>query len=168
MICKFNDAQLSRPQRESLRKVCDVLQLENENEIVVTPVEFPYKLKVKLDDDVMMILGWDFDNESYAGLTEPEPEKPNEPKPGAIKPFEIPEKKDTVDSHGTETVDLPGPESLMETKLEPEIDLTPVFERADALAVAFFNLCKPLDSERRLKLRTHFVTRLIKDRELLK
>lgn len=88
MKIQFNTAQLSRPQLESLLKILDVLQAENKNEIEVTPVEFPLKLMVKLDDDIEMLLGWDAEKESYAGLTTPEP-KP-EPKPES-KPEPKPE-----------------------------------------------------------------------------
>lgn len=125
MKIQFNEAQLSRPQQESLIKVLDVLQAKNENELEVTAVEFPKKLMVKLDDDIEMLFGWDADKKSYAGITEPE--SPNEPKAGAIKSFELPEsQKDTVDlpepEHGTHILSDERP------KPEPErhIDVDPI------------------------------------------
>jgi len=77
MKIQFNEAQLSRPQRENLLAVLEILQCENQNEIEVTAFEFPTKLKVKLDDDIEMLLGWNAESESYSGIstkTEPEPE----------------------------------------------------------------------------------------------
>ncbi|GAI66434.1 unnamed protein product, partial [marine sediment metagenome] len=65
MNLQFNEAQLSRPQQQSLIEVLDVLQSQNKNELIVMPVEFPLKLKVKLDDDIEMLLGWDVDKQSY-------------------------------------------------------------------------------------------------------
>jgi len=144
MKIQFNEAQLSRPQRESLIKVLDVLQVKNENELVVMPVEFPNKLLVMLDDNIGMLLGWDVDKQSYAGLTVPE--SPNKPKAGTIKPFELPE-----------------PESLTETKLEPELDLSPVFERAEALARVLINLSKPLNTEQRIEVWVKFCLVLSKE-----
>ena len=81
MKIQFNEAQLSRPQQNSLIGILDALQSENKNELVVTPVEFPLKLKVKLDDNIEMLLGWDADKQSYAGLTTPEPEPDPTPEP---------------------------------------------------------------------------------------
>ena len=72
MNFQFNPAQLSRCQQNSLMDVLGVIQSENKDELIVTPVEFPNKLKVKLDDDIEMLLGWDADKQSYAGLTTPE------------------------------------------------------------------------------------------------
>ena len=147
MITKFNEAQLSRPQRESLRKVCEVLQLENENELEVIPVEFPYKLMVKLDDDVEMLLGWDFDNKSYAGLTKPEIQDPLPYAP-------LPESK-------KDTVDLPGPVENAEP--DPALDLAPVLERTDALANAFVKLAKPLNNDQRQEIWIRFNAILFKE-----
>jgi len=167
MNFKFNEAQLSRPQRESLRKVCEVLQLENEDELEITPVEFPYKLKVKLDDDIEMLLGWDFDNASYAGLTTPEIQDPLPYAP-------LPESQ-------KDTVDLPGPaEDEQESKPDvcldmagkvipgsdrrgSEPDLAPVLERADALANAFVKLAKPLNNDQRQEIWIRFNAILFKE-----
>jgi len=146
MKIQFNEAQLSRPQQNSLIKILDVLQSENENEIEVTPVEFPLKLKVKLDDDVEMLLGWDVEKQDYAGLTKLE--SPNKPKAGAIKPFELPESQ-------KDTVDLPKP--------EPELDLSPVFERAEALARALINLTKPLNTDQRIEVWIKFCVVSLKE-----
>lgn len=134
MKIQFNEAQLSRPQQQSLIDILDVLQSQNENELVVTAVEFPEKLMVKLDDDIELVLGWDVEKQCYAGLTtpEPEPESPNKPKTGSIKPFELPESQ-------KDTVDLP----------EPELDLSPIVERVEALARAFAGLVKQLNLEQR-------------------
>ncbi len=88
MKIQFNEAQLSRPQQKSLIEILDVLQSENKNELVVTPVEFPIKLKVKLDDEIEMMLGWDAEKQSYAGLTKPETTEP-EPKPDPIPEPEL-------------------------------------------------------------------------------
>ena len=93
MKIEFNTAQLSRPQQNSLVEVLNVLQAKNKNELVVTPVEFPIKLKVKLDDSEML-LGWDAVKHSYIGLENPEsepepapdptPEPTPEPRPGFL------------------------------------------------------------------------------------
>lgn len=133
----FNKAQLSRHQRESLFGILDVLQSENDSEIEVTVVEFPFKLKVKLDDGIEMLLGWDVEKDGYAGLTKPESEK--------------------------DTVDLPGPESLTETKPEPELDLSPVIVRVEALARAFVNLAKPCDTDQRIELMIRVFSVLYKE-----
>lgn len=165
MKFKFNEAQLSRPQRESLRKVCEVLQLENEDELEIIPVEFPYKLKVKLDDDIEMLLGWDFDNASYAGLTTPEIQDP-------LPYVPLPESEK---DHGTEIVDLPGPAKPdvcldMAGKVIPgsdrrgsDLDLAPVLERADALADAFVKLAKPLNNDQRQEIWIRFNAILFKE-----
>jgi len=150
MKIQFNEAQLSRAQQESLIKILDVLQAENENELEVTAVEFPKKLMVKLDDDIGMVLGWDADKQSYAGITEPE--SPNKPKADAIKPFELPESQ-------KDTVDLPTPEPTP----EPELDLSPVVVRADALARALVNLSKPLNTEQRIEVWIRFCVILSKE-----
>ncbi len=85
MKIKFNPAQLSRPQNVSLVEVLDVLQAKNKNELVVTPVEFPIKLKVKLDD-ATILLEWDaekgiYETMSFIGEPVPEPEPTPEPEP---------------------------------------------------------------------------------------
>jgi len=144
MKINFNTAQLSRPQRENLLAVLDVLQSENQNEIEITPVEFPLKLKVKLDNEIEMLLGWDPESDSYSGITakaEPEPE----PGPG---PDPIPESK-------KDTVDLPTP--------EPELDLSPVIVRAEALSRALVNLSKPLNTEQRIEVWIRFCVILSKE-----
>ena len=69
----FNTAQLLRVQQESLKEILNVLQSENGDEIEVSAFEFPNKLSVKVDKG-LMILVWDPEKKSYAGLTEPEPE----------------------------------------------------------------------------------------------
>jgi len=146
MIAKFNEAQLSRPQRESLRKVCEVLQLENENELVVTVVEFPIKLMVKLDDSEML-LGWSYEDASYAGLTKPEIQDPLPYTP-------LPESE-------KDTVDLPGPVENAEP--DPALDLAPVLERTDALANAFVKLAKPLNNDQRQEIWIRFNAILFKE-----
>jgi len=145
MKIQFNEAQLSRPQRESLLAVLDVLQSENQNEIEVTPVEFPLKFRVKLDDDIEMIVGWNPESDSYAGLTTPDP---------------IPEsQKETADLPIQENFagqePLPGP--------EPELDLSPVIERAEALAHALVKLSKPLNIEQRIEVWIKFCVVLSKE-----
>lgn len=89
MNFQFNPAQLSRPQRNNLIEVLGVIESENDQEIEVTVVEFPEKLMVKLDDDTEMILVWDFDKQSYSGLTKPEPE-PESDELGIGAKIEIP------------------------------------------------------------------------------
>ncbi len=80
MIFKFNVAQLSRCQQKSLMDVLGVIQHENSVELVVMPVEFPKKLKVKLDNAEEMLLVWDDDGKhTYAELTTPEVEPEPEP-----------------------------------------------------------------------------------------
>lgn len=100
MVIRFNKAQLSRVQRESLEEVLAVLQVENEVELDVSVVEFPNKFKVKLDNDVEMIVVWDTEQYVYAGLTEPIPES----------------YKDTVDLPAPEPEPLSGidPHSLID------------------------------------------------------
>ena len=137
MKIQFNEAQLSRPQQNSLIGILDVLQSENENELEVTAVDFPLKLKVKLDDDIEMLLGWDDEKKSYAGLTTPEPEP------------------DPILESQKDTVDLPKP--------EPELDLSPVVERVEALARALVKLLKPFDVDRRLELWMKFCVVLFKE-----
>jgi len=137
MKFQFNTAQLSSPQRINLLTVLDVIQSENDNEIEVMPVEFPIKLKVKLDDDIELLLGWDVDKQSYAGLTKPEPE-----------PDPIPEsQKDTVDI----------PEPL------PELAKSEVGKRVEALARALINLAKPFDSNVRIEMWSAFCKVLFKE-----
>ncbi|KKN29767.1 hypothetical protein LCGC14_0840650 [marine sediment metagenome] len=139
----FNPAQLSRCQRNSLMEVLGVIQYDNSVELVVTPVEFPLKLKVKLDNAEEMLLGWDDGKQIYADLTKSEP---------------IPEsKKDKVDLPG------PGPESMTETKQEAELDLAPVVERAEALARALVKLSLPLSVEQRIDVWIKFCMVLAKE-----
>jgi len=107
MKVQFNEAQLSRPQLKSLNEVLDVLQAENEIEIIVTPVEFPLKLRVLLDNDVEMLLGWDADKQSYAGLTTPERLEQD------IKDLA----SETIPESEKDTVDLPAPEPTPETEM---------------------------------------------------
>lgn len=128
MKIRFNEAQLSRPQQKSLIEVCRVLQVENENEIEVTVVEhhFPNNLMVNLDNEISMVLTWDAKAGNYFGMTKPEP------------------------------VQAPKPESLTETKPEPELDLSPVVERVEALARALVNLSKPLSKEQRIEVWNKF------------
>jgi len=171
MICRFNEAQLSRPQRESLKKVCDVLQLENELELEVTVVEFPIKLKVTLDNEITMLLGWSYEDNSYSGLTTPEIQDPP-PDPLPFVPLPESEK---------DTVDLPGPvEDEQESKPDvcldmagkiipgtdsrgSELDLAPVLERSDALANAFVKLAKPLNNDQRQEIWIRFNAILFKE-----
>lgn len=136
MKIQFNTAQLSRPQQKSLCDVLNVLQTENENEVEVTVVEFPLKFAVKLDDNVEMLLGWDVEKETYAGLTTPES---TEQKPESQK----------------NTVDLPEP--------EPEPDLSPVVVRVHALARTFSSLAKPLSSQQRFEMGIEFCRVLFKE-----
>jgi len=159
MNIQFNEAQLSRPQRKSLMEILDVLQFENELELVVTQVEFPIKLKVRLDDEIEMLLGWDAEKESYAGLTTPETvadgvlkrcldkvaafrEKPNpvEPEP---EPDPIPESQ-------KDTADLPKQEPT------PELVKSVVGQRVQALAQALVNISKPLNTYQRCEVWMQF------------
>lgn len=137
MDFQFNPAQLSRPQQQSLMDVLGVMQAENKNELEVTSVEFPNKLKVKLDDNIEMLLGWDVEKQSYAGLTKPEPESESETKPES--------QKDTVDLQ------------------EQELDLSPVVVRVHAIGRAFVNLIKPLNTNQRLELWIEFCKILFKE-----
>jgi len=139
MKIQFNKAQLSRPQLQSLIEVLDVLQSQNENELVVTPVEFPLKLKVKLDNDIEMLLGWDADKQSYAGLTTPEPEPEPEPTPE------------------------PTPEPELTPNSLPEIGLAEVIVRVEALARALVDLSKPLNTEQRIEVWIRFCVILSKE-----
>lgn len=91
MKFQFNKGQLSRAQKKSLLEVLNVLQTENKNELIVTPVEFPIKFRVKLDDDIEMMVGWNPESDGYSGLTTPEPTEPEptepepEPEPELVK-----------------------------------------------------------------------------------
>jgi len=143
MIFRFNTAQLERIRHDSLARVLDVLQAENENELEVTAVEFPDKLKVKLDDDVELILGWDAEKSSYAGLTRPEP---------TPEPTPEPEFKVSLDMAGNVI-----PESLIKSE---------VGQRVDAIANAFVKLTMPFDADQRLEMWIAFTTTVFK--ELLK
>lgn len=155
MKIQFNESQLSRPQQESLINVLDVLQVENKNELVVTPVEFPIKLKVKLDDDIEMLLGWDTEQGIYAGLTTPERLEQD------IKDLakEIVQEPEPIPESQKDTVDLPTPE----TEPEPDLDLSPVIVRVEALARTFVNLTKPLDAEQRCEVWISFITIFIRE-----
>ena len=137
MNIKFNTAQLSRPQRLSLLTVLDVMQSENKNELEVTPVEFPQKLRVKLDDDVDMLLGWDVEKQSYAGLTKPEP----------------------VLESRIDTADLP-PEP------EKELDLTDVLVRADALACSLAKMANLFNPSQQYEIWARFLSVLVKELNL--
>jgi len=132
MNINFNTAQLSRPQQESLKEILNVMQAENKNVLEITAVEFPLKLKVKLDDNIEMLLGWDIEKQSYAGLTKPEPAEESQQELAGLG-------KAQKNFAGQES--LPGP--------EPELDLSPVFERVGALARALVNLVEPLPIENR-------------------
>lgn len=145
MDFQFNPAQLSRTQQNSLMDVLGVIQDDNVNELVVTPVEFPDKLKVKLDNDIEMLLGWDVDKQSYAGLIKPEPDE--QLGVGAMK-IKGPDAGQKV-------------ESLIDEKLEP--DLSPVVVRVHALARAFVNLIKPFNTNQRLELWIEFCKILFKE-----
>ena len=136
MKIQFNEAQLSRAQQKSLIEVLDVLQNENKSELEVKAVEFPNKLMVKLDDNIGMMLGWDSEKECYSGLTESDRTEP------------VPEPE-----HGTLEVDLPATEP----------DLSPVVVRVHALAQAFVNLAKPLNTNQRLELWIDFCKVLFKE-----
>jgi len=153
MKIQFNEAQLSRAQQKSLIEVLDVLQAENKNELVVTPVEFPLKLRVKLDDDIEMLLGWDAEKQGYAGLTKPEPEPDlDSEQPGSQNLTSNSTGSQTPESQ-KDTVDLP----------EPELDLSPVVVRVHALGRAFVNLIKPLNTNQRLELWIEFCKILFKE-----
>jgi len=140
MKINFQTAQLSRPQRESLLAVLDVLQSENENEIEVTPIEFPIKFRVKLDDDIEMVVGWNPESDSYSGITaktEPEP-----------KPDPIPESQ-------KDTVDLPEPTQQLAKSV--------VGQRVEALAMALVNLSKPLGTYQRSEIWMQFCNIYVKE-----
>lgn len=137
MKVQFNEAQLSRPQQQSLIVILDELQKKNEKELVVMPFEFPIKLKVKLDNDIEILLVWDVEKKSYTTSSFPAP-----------APEPTPE---------------PTPEPEPEPTPEPELDLSPVFERADALANALMNLTKPLNTEQRIEVWIRFCVILSKE-----
>ena len=151
MKIQFQESQLSRPQRESLLSVLDVLQSENQNEIEVTPVEFPITLKVQLDNDVQMMLGWDPGSESYSGIskTEPRPEPKPEPKP------------DPIPESQKDTADLPKPE----TEPEPtqQLVMSEIGVRVQALAQALVNLAKPLNTYQRGEIWMQFCEIYVKE-----
>jgi len=86
MKIAFNQAHLSSAQKASLQSILDVLQSENQGvEIVVTIVEFPLKLMVELDSGHELMLGWDAEKQSYAGLSKPYDYYPTStPKSGVI------------------------------------------------------------------------------------
>ena len=153
MKINFNTAQLSRPQRESLLAVLDVLQSENQNEIEITPVEFPLKFRVKLDDDIEMVVGWNPESDSYSGITaktEPEPDP-------------IPESK-------KDTVDLPKPESEINIDLDMagkvipgELTKSELGQRVQALAWELAKMVKPLNTYQRGEVWIQFTQTFIKE-----
>ena len=154
MNFQFNTAQLSRCQRDSLMEVLGVLQDKNKLELIITPVEFPLKLRVMLDDNIEMLLGWDPEKDSYAGLTMPEPDP-------------IPESE-------KDTVDLPGPElksagEVIKSETEEiikeneELVKSEIGQRVDALAAALVKLAKPFDSHRRLEIWNAFCDIALKE-----
>lgn len=146
MKIQFSKARLSRAQKKSLLEVLNVLQSQNKNELEVTAVEFPLKLMVKLDDDIGMLLGWDVEKQSYAGLTTPEPTE---------------ESQQELAGLGKAQENFAGQEPLPEP--EPELDLSPVFERAEALARVLVNLSKPLNTEQRIEVWMKFCVVLAKE-----
>jgi len=157
MKINFQTAQLSRPQRESLLAVLDVLQSENENEIEVTPVEFPLKFRVKLDDDIEMVVGWNPESDSYSGITaktEPEPDP-------------IPEsKKDTVDLPKQKPEEgelIAALDNAGNVVAGPELVMSEVGKRVQALAWELSKICQPLDDFRRGEVWIQFTKNFIKE-----
>lgn len=78
MIFRFNEAQLSKKQRDSLYDVLKSLEVSVDAE--VSAVEFPYKLSIKDSDDITNIV-WVDDLQEYRPASElmsqtetPEPE----------------------------------------------------------------------------------------------
>lgn len=61
MIFQFDLFRLELLQRESLRKILDVIQSENIGEIVVCAVELPCKFLVLADDTVELLEGLKFE-----------------------------------------------------------------------------------------------------------
>jgi hypothetical protein len=166
MNFKFNPAQLSRPQRNSLFKLLDVMDSENQNELEVTPVEFPIKLRVKLDDDIELLLGWDVDKQSYAGLTKPErpgPEPYRKPKPNEVAAAKIegPDAGQKVESliDNSLGIDL----DMAGRVIGPELVKSEVGQRVEALANAFLKLAMPFDSEQRIEMWSAFCTVVFKE-----
>lgn len=147
MKINFNIAQLSRSQRKKLLSVLDVLQSENQNEIEVMPVEFPIKFKVKLDDEIEMLLGWDPETDGYTGLTTPEPEP--EPKPD---PKQEPEKGELI-----AVLDNAG-----NVIAGPELVVSEIGQRVEALAQALIKLTKPLNTYQRGEVWIQFCTIYVK------
>jgi len=147
MKLEFNPAQLSRTQQNSLMDVLGVMQNENQNELVVTPVEFPIKLKVKLDDDIELLLCWDAGKQSYAGLTKPEPKPESQ--------------KDTVDLPKQEP-DLKSAGELIESENE-ELIKAEIGKRVQALAQALVKLSKPLNTFQRGEVWIEFSRIYIKE-----
>lgn len=180
MNIKFNKAQLSRTQKQSLFGILDVLQAENELEIVVDVVDFPEKLKVKLDDEVEMLLGWDVKEQSYAGLTTPESTE-SKPKLGSdlatelgIDNLQAEEQRQENELEPEINIDLDMAGKVIEPELEPkhgteilsdepELDLSPVVERAEALARALVKLSIPLNIEQRIEVWMKFCFVLSKE-----
>jgi len=81
MIIRFNLSHLTRSQQNSLKSILVVIQSENKNENEVVVVEFPSKFMVKVDNGVELLLGWEVEKSSYAGITTPEPLPEPEPEP---------------------------------------------------------------------------------------
>jgi len=148
MNFKFNTAQLSRSQLKNLMGVLGVIQSENKNEIEIWPVEFPIKLKVMLDDNIAMLLGWNPETDSYSGISMPKDWEP-ETKPES--------QKDTTDLPKPEP--KPEPKTVTEPEPEPKIepDLSPVVVRVHALARAFVGLLKPLNPNQRLEMWIEYI-----------
>lgn len=55
MVLQFDFTQLDFFQREELRKILDVIQLENKGEIVVFAVELPCEFLVLTDGDIELL-----------------------------------------------------------------------------------------------------------------
>jgi len=104
MIWRFNNAQLSREMRESLEGVLAKLQESNEAEIDISVIEFPKSFKVKLDEDVELIVRWDEGGSCYGTQSEPEP----------------------TSEHGTVEVDLPGHPAEPEPEPDKHKDVDPM------------------------------------------
>lgn len=60
MIFRFDLFRLELLQRESLRKILDVIQSENVGEIIVCAVELPYKFLVLVDDTVELLCSLEY------------------------------------------------------------------------------------------------------------
>ena len=155
MIFKFNQAQLGRGLNAKLNELLADVQKGCETEIVVIPLEFPEKFSIEVGDDIVVV-AWDVKDVEYKVLPSPErgPKLESEQDDKFIEDHPKPTALDEKE---------PEPEPKPQPTLEPELDLSPIVERVEALARALANQSKLLNTEQRLELWMKFCKVLSKE-----